>query len=240
MDYIRLQYQTSKTIDAVVLNVHGASEPDHLTKFPGLVHEMLDGSLSDQNAGSRREITVGFQTMTAAKRRQLADWWIDEDACLVCLMTAPTQSDIALVSGTLVETSTYYYKIRAIDMLGGGATSNEKNTGVLAADQGASLTWTAIDGARMYAVYRKKDAENWFLIDYAMANSYVDVGTIIDATAVKDTGSSTLSLTASVIHVLTPQELVFTWAYDTELNRMIEALELREKTIFLKADGFPI
>ena len=60
MDQAILKYNTSLTVTLDVLAVRGASEPDRVSKYPGLVFDFLDGSIAEQVKGGRREITRRF------------------------------------------------------------------------------------------------------------------------------------------------------------------------------------
>ena len=236
-DIAQLKYQTSKTVNLDLLAVHGASEPDHVSKFPGITHEFLDGSLAEQIAGGRRNINIDFQVMTAINRRKIVDWWLDPLRQIVCLAAAPGSPQVSLINGgSLQAGSTYLFKISAVDAVGESAASTQVTTGVVGAtDKTASLSWAAVTNARCYKIYGKEDAGAWQLLRYVLTTSDTIGG--IWADEIFKTIDPLSS--ASVISVMTTNELEFTWAFETELARIL-SLELREASIFLSASGFPI
>jgi hypothetical protein len=237
------QFYTTKlpspyTFNLDVLAVHGASEPDHISKFPGIVHEFLDGSLAEQIAGGRRNISMDFQVMTSANMRRVVLWWLDPLRTIKTLVGTPGSTTVNSHAGGSLANGTYYYEIRAIDVIGGGITtalgSNDTAGG---GDQEMNISWAAVTGARSYAIYRKKDAGHWFLLDYAIGVSYTDDGT---ATPLKDLGGAVNPPSAvDSISVITTNDLEFKWMFDTELARML-SLELREASIFTATQQFPV
>jgi hypothetical protein len=231
-------YTTTRAITLDVLAVHGASEPDHVSKF-GVTHEMLDGSLAEQIAGGRRDMSIDFHVMTALQRRQVVDWWLDPARELRSLATIGTVT-IATggAGGSLTGGTTYYYRVCAIDVIGHSALSNEVSREAGAGGEEPNLqiriSWTAVAGARGYKVYRKAAVGGtYYLYDYTTDVTYLDSGTI---TAYR---VETAPAAASHIHVITTNELEFTWGFETELNRLLH-LELREASIFTAAAGFPV
>lgn len=234
-DTAQLKYNTSLTVNLDVLAVHGAAEPDHVSKFPGIVHEMLDGSLAEQIAGGRREMSIDFQVMTVLNRRKVVLWWLDPDRQIVCLAATPASPNSELIAGgSLVNGTTYYYKLVAVDVIGNSIASSEVSGTATVVYGSIRLTCTAVVNARCYKIYRKVSVGGTYqLFDYATTNSYTDDGTV---TALRNETPPTAT---SVISVITTNDLEFAWAYETELARMLH-LELREASIFLSASGFPI
>jgi hypothetical protein len=236
MDQAQLKYNTSVTVNLNVLAVHGASEPDRVSKF-GVVHEMLDGSISEQIAGGRRAISIDFAVMTTLDRRKVVKWFLDPDRQIVCLMTAPTVTGTISAGGTLTGGVTHHYKVCAIDVIGHGAASAafeiEVGPGGSESLLTVNLAWAAIANARSYAIYRSVDNEATYdLIDYSETNSYTDAGTAIYV------DGATVPSAATHIHVITTNELDFSWGNDTEVVRLLN-VDLREASIFTMTDGFP-
>ena len=231
MDNVQLKYNTSLTETVGVLRVFGASEPDIVEKF-GITHDMLDGSLLEQIAGGRRSPRIEFYIMTALQRRKLVEWWLDPDRLLVCVMGLPTMLTVGSGSGTL--TGTFYYRVSAVDIIGEGAACASASAIYVAS--GGILSWVAVSGARRYKVYRSDDAEATYdFLDYVETPGYTDTG----ITAYK-TDIATASLAAaSTIAVVSPGTLVFDWGNDVELERFC-TMELRETSIFTRANKFPI
>jgi len=113
-------YTTTRAITLDVLAVHGASEPDRLSKF-GVTHELLDGSLAEQIAGGRREISIDFNTMSTLQRRQVVDWWLNPDREIRSLAGTLQNPDVELITGgALTQGETYYFKVSAVDVIGEG------------------------------------------------------------------------------------------------------------------------
>lgn len=240
---MQLSYNSGgSTVDLTVLSVKGAAEPDHLTKFPGLIHEMLDGSLSSQNAGSRRNIEIQFQVMTSANLRKAVDWWAADDAQIICLAGRPTLDFPSLVTGgSLLTFKQYDYQIRAIDTIGGGVSSFTGSCTTDGSSRSIKNDWGAIANTRCYAIYRQNvtDGGHWFLIDYTTDITYTDTGVITDALAIRDLGVSVPPSAASTINVVTEGDYILDWTNDTELGRIL-TVNVRETSIFLKASGFPV
>jgi hypothetical protein len=233
-DTARLAYNSGgSTVDLQVLSVKGAAEPDHLTKFPGLIHQMLDGSLSSQNAGSRRNIEIKFQVMTDANLRKAVDWWAADDAQIICLATAPGKPSGASSGGGTLD-GTYKYKVATFDTVGQSAVGTVSDAIVCTGSVGCALTWTAATSAlRGYKLFRSiSPYATWDLVDYPLTNSYLDTGLTARAAV-------TPPASASTINVVVDGDFILEWMYDTELARML-TVHVREASIFLKASGFPI
>ena len=222
-------------VDLDILAVRGASEPDSLTRFPGIIHEYLDGSLSEQIAGGRRNITIDFAIMTAAQRRKVVLWWLDPDRTVRSKLTAPTGLSASNANGGSLPLGTYHYKICGIDVIGHSAASSSANADSEATNNKINLAWTAVTGARRYKIYRSDDGgSNYDLLDYTESNSYTDDGSV---TALAE--NVVVPSSASEISVVTTNELEFQWLDNTELHRML-TLELREDSIFTQAQQFPV
>ena len=243
MAQVQLKYQTSKTVNVEVLRVWGASQPDHVQKFPGLVHTGLDGSLTEQIAGSRRCPKVEFNVLSDADIRKALAWWMSTDRQLICLADAPVLIGVTAVSGgSLLASKNYRYKVSAVDSIGESiasvATTGDTTTST---DKTMVSSWPSVTDAQCYKIYRQNntDGGHWFLIDYTRDTSYTDDGSITDALALKDLGTDVPPISASVINVITPNEWSLEWRFGTELNRIL-TLELQEATIFLPTDLFPV
>jgi len=223
-------------VDLDVLAVRGASEPDSVSKFPGIIHEYLDGSLSEQIVGGRRNIQIDFAIITAAQRRKAALWWLDPDRQLRSTLSKPaTPSGVVGSGGTL--NGTYKFRICAIDTVNHSEVSDASGA-TTPGVQAVTLSWTASSGARRYKVFRSHDADYdfWDLIDYSETNSYVDTG----STPLKaNIATADLPGSTEHIHVIATNELEFQWLDNTELHRML-TLELREDSIFTQAQQFPV
>ena len=103
---------------------------------------------------------------------------------LIGITTGTTLSDTGLPvtqstpsASTLSSGTTYFYKVTAVDNLGGETTgSTEISQAVSAANQGIGLTWQPNSGARGYRVYRgtSSGAENVYF--NTNTNSFTDYG----------------------------------------------------------------
>lgn len=221
----------SVTLD--VLAVRGTAEPDRVSRF-GKLHPMLDGSMAEQILGGRREISIDFNVMTIAQRRQVVDWWLDdtfEGRRLKSVVGTP-QNLAADTSTSGALTGTFHYKISAVDVIGRGVACAKVSPNVT--DKRIGLSWDAVSGARYYVIFRSDDGEATYdLLDYSIVNSYTDNG----ATAL-ETDVTVPADTDEIIVVCPGDELEFQWGFETELNRML-SIDLSESTVFLKADGFP-
>ena len=233
-------------VDVDVLKVYGASQPDYVEKF-GVTHEILDGSLAEQIAGSRRCPKIDFQNMTDTNIRKAVTWWLDPDRKLQCLAGNPGNSLSATdAAGGALTNVLHTYSVSAIDAVGNGAAATVK-TATPPASGKVTLVWDAVTNARCYKVYRKIAGiagGTWWVLDYTRDTTYVDTGAIDGVTveAWKDLGSSNnniLPTQGTTISVITPNEFVLEWAFDTELGRLL-TLELREASIFTRANKFPI
>lgn len=238
MDQAILKYNTSLTVTLDVLAVRGASEPDKVSKFPGLTFNFLDGSIAEQVKGGRREISLQFQVMTAAQRRQIVLWWLDPDRIIKTTMTQPTGENVTLESGgSLTEGSTYQYRVSAIDVIGEGQATAAQSTGAIgASNKTASFEWNAVTGARRYKVYRRKDSDPWQVMTYVEQGAtmaYNDAGT---GTAIVDQDPPDA---ADEINLIVPDDLEFEWGYGTELVRLL-TINGRDAVIFASEDGFPV
>ena len=242
MDYAKLVYGAS-SVTLQVLKVYGLSEPDRVSKFHGIVHEMLDGTLAEQVAGGRRNIKIDFQTMTPAQRRKVVKWWLNTPQVVESVMTQLTIGvGAAEPGGSLPASKTIRYSARALDVIGGGQCATPANSGTTGSDNTVPVTITAISGARQYAIYRRNvtDGGNWLLIDYTTSLQDRDDGSITDADAVQDLGSTSdaiLPAAADSINMIVPDDLVFQWGSDTELNRLL-TIDGREASIF--TTDFPV
>jgi hypothetical protein len=233
MEQIQLKYNTSSTVNLDVLAVRGAAEPDQVSKF-GVTHEFLNGFISEQLLGGRREISIDFQVMTPKNRRQVVDWYLDESRQLVCLASAPTVTPTLASGGSLTNGTTYYYKVCTIDVLGHSAASSEVSETASNPNLTINLAWAAVSNARCYKIYRKAAVGGtYYIYDYTTTNSYSDTGT---ATALR---AETAPTTATAISVIVPDMLGFSWAEGTELARML-SISVRESSIFTSSAGFPV
>jgi len=232
-DQAKLTYASgasSMTLD--VLAVRGAAEPDSVQKFPGIIHEYLDGSLSEQNAGARQTIVVDFHLMTMLNRRKLVDWWLDTTRTIQSMVAAPGQpSKSGSASGSL--NGSYKYKIVAVDNVGYSACGTVSGVITLAVE-GCPLVWTASARARGYKIYRSIDPyTTWDLVDYSEINSYTDTGASVYKSDVTPPAS------ASDFAVVVQNELEFRWGNETELERFA-TLEMKIPSIFTASDKFPV
>lgn len=243
-DQAQLKYNTSLTVNLDVLAVHGAAEPDRVSKFPGIVHEMLDGSLAEQIAGGRREISIAFQVMSSLNLRKALLWWMDSDPQVLTIVGQPGNFTSALsAGGALLAEKKYNYGVRAIDVIGGGIVTGANTKTTTAQNKTITLGWDAVTNTRCYAIYRQNetDALHWLIIDYTSDLTYVDAGAITDALAIKDLGHGIDPPAAGDhIHVITPPEYILDWMYGTELARMLTFEKLRERSIFTATEQFPV
>jgi len=215
-----------------VLKVYGASEPDKLEKF-GVTHEMLDGSLSEQIAGGRRDITIEFQVMSLLNRRKVVKWFLDPDRKLQSLAGTPGNFNAVKATGTGLTAALHTYTVCAVDVIGHSIAATEDSDTTSGSDLRMALSWNAVTDARYYQIYRKIAAGNWFLLDYTTSLTYTDAGTV----GLRDMGAGLPPIATSSISVISSNELEFPWAFETELARML-TLELRDASIFTAANGF--
>jgi hypothetical protein len=181
---VRLTYTTlagdDLTLDIEVFSVKGAAEPDNFEVFPGLTHQFLDGSLSEQIAGGRRNIVVDFgPNLSAANRRKLVDFWLSETKSLDSLCGQPSPSTVMGAGGSLTASTVHYYKIVAFDAVGHGIASSEVSGTTDSEYKTVQINWTAISNARGYSIYRKVGAGGSYeLFDYTTGVSYTDNGSM--------------------------------------------------------------
>ena len=228
-------YTATRAITLDVLAVHGASEPDRLSKF-GVTHELLDGSLAEQIVGGRREISIDFKTMTILQRRQVVDWWLDPDRELRSLAGTPGTFVAASNTGGSLTAALHTYTVCAIDVIGNSIAATTDADTTSGADLQMDLSWAAVTGARCYKIFRKIAAGNWFVLDYTTGTTYTDDGSV---TAYKDMGTDDPPVATSHIHVISTNELEFRWDGESEIGRFL-SLELREASIFTSAAKFPV
>jgi hypothetical protein len=242
-DQAKLSYSSGTlfvTLD--VLSVKGAAEPDKVSKFPGIIHELLDGSLAEQNAGARQNPIIAFQTMTILQRRQVVDWWLDTTRTLDSVIAAPGKPAGADAGASGYLDGSYKYKIVAIDNVGYSAcgTISEIITST-GADRKIAISYTGSTNGRGYKIFRSIDPYTvWNVVGYSEGLTFTDTG---DALSV---GAASVYLAAvtppsanSALSVVTANELEFEWAFETELARML-TMELRASSIFLTAAKFPV
>ena len=231
-DQANLKY-TGGTITLEVLAVHGAAEPDRLSRF-GKTHDMLDGSIIEQIIGARREITVDFNTMSTAQRRLVSAWWLDTTRTLQSVMTAmgtPT-CPVLMEAGTNAP-GTYHYKILPVDVVGYGPASTALDVTLHDAFLTSIVHWSSVPGARFYKLYRSFGAGAYQLFAYVYGTSYTD-----GDGSYTGLWAETPPVAAASIGVATEDTLEFQWEFETELNRML-TLNLRESNIYLKTALFP-
>ena len=121
----------ASTLNLDVLAVRGSAEPDGVQVFPSLRHEFLDGSLSEEIAGGRRNIEIVLAPVEALNRRKLVQFWLDPDRTIKTLVGQPGSFTSALsAGGSLLASKKYNYGVRAIDAVGGGIVTgaNTKTT----------------------------------------------------------------------------------------------------------------
>jgi hypothetical protein len=232
-------------VDVDVLKVYGASQPDHIEKF-GVTHEMLDGSLSEQIAGGRRCPKIDFHSLSDTNIRKAATWWLDPDRQMRCLAGTPGNFSAVGSSGGSLTNVLHTYSVAAIDAVGNGAAATVDSDTPPGSGK-MTLTWDAVANARCYKIYRKIAGiagGTWWVLDYTRNTSYVDTGAIDGATveAWKDlasTNDNILPTSGTTISVISSNEFVLEWAFDTELGRLL-TLELREASIFTRANKFQI
>lgn len=231
MSTARLKYNTSLTVDLTVLAVKGASEPDHVSKFPSnLVFNFLDGSIAEQVKAGRREISISFHIMTLAERRKLVSWWLDPDKLLICTLTKCATPSYSLIIGSL--TGTFWYRIVAIDPVGESEASDYVEQ--VTDGDGVRLTWAGQADARGYKILRSDDSgTTWDLKDYTTETTYDDKTTSVIWVDVD------YPTKPSEINMVVPDDLVFDWAGDTELNRLC-TINGRDATVFPRTSPFPV
>ena len=113
-------------------------------------------------------------------------------------MTAPTNLAVGAVTsgGSLATSSWYYYKVTAIDSMGGETGASNEATGLTggAGSQTLPVTWTSVTGATAYKVYRTAAngaSNSEVYITTVLTNSFTDSGSISAGTAtVPSTGSA--------------------------------------------------
>jgi len=243
-DQAKLSYSSGTlSVTLTVLSVKGAAEPETLSKFPGIIHNLLNGSLAEQNSGARQNPIIAFQVMTMLQRRQVVDWWLDTTRTLDSLVAAPagapTGAD-AGASGYL--DGSYKYYVSAIDNVGfsakGTISSVITSTG---ADRKITISYAASTNARGYKIFRSIDPYNvWNVVGYSEGLTFTDTGDALGSEAASVYLAAVTPPSAnSALSVVTANELEFSWAFETELARML-TMELQASSIFLTAAKFPV
>lgn len=240
MSQAKLSYSSgSLSLTVNVLSVKGAAEPDNLVKFPGIIHELLDGSLSEQNVGARQNVEIRFSVMTMLQRRQLVDWWLDTTRTVDSVVSAPGAAT-STGSGTGILDGDYKYYIVSIDNVGFSAKGTISDV-LSAAVSSIALTWTAVTNARGYKIFRSIDPySTWDVVGYSETNTFEDTGDTLG------TGGASVYLAdvtppaaASALSVVCENELVFEFGHETELERLC-TMSLRAGSIFLTAAKFSV
>lgn len=244
MSQAKLSYSSgSLSLTVNVLSVKGAAEPDNLTKFPGIIHELLDGSLSEQNVGARQNVEIRFSVMTMLQRRQLVDWWLDTTRTVDSVVSAPAgaPTGVGAVGGYL--NGNYKYYVSAIDNVGfsaKGTISDVIATG--GADAKITLSYAASTNARGYKIFRSRESDynTWDVVGYSESTTFVDTGDTLGSIAASVyLADVTPPAAASALSVVCENELVFEFGHETELERLC-TMSLRAGSIFLTAAKFPV
>lgn len=228
------------TLDLDVLSVRGAAEPDEVQVFPSLRHDFLDGSISEEIAGGRRNIELVLSVVTSAlNRRKLVQFWLDPDRTIKSLAGKPGSFGASAGTGGSLTNVEHFYSVCAVDAVGRSEHATVATETPDANDK-VTLTWTAVTNARCYVIFRKVTGGNWWIIDYSTANSYVDTGDIAAGSGLQDLGSTNESILPQVvteIHVVRDSDsLISTWNSGFEGARSY-TLRFNEASIF---DNFPV
>ena len=79
-------------------------------------------------------------------------------------------------TGALTQGTTYYYKVTAISDTYGQTMPSTVVSAAATATKSLVLTWTAIDGADSYYVYRSDDGTSYYFLEEAESATYTDDG----------------------------------------------------------------
>jgi hypothetical protein len=96
-------------------------------------------------------------------------------------MSTPTglSAGVATSGGSLAATTTYFYKVTAIDSNGGETVaSTESSRATTGTNKTIPVTWTAVTGASGYKVYRSTTTGTEVYLTTVLTNSFTDAGTI--------------------------------------------------------------
>jgi len=242
-DQAKLSYSSGAlSVTLTVLSVKGAAEPETLSKFPGIIHNLLDGSLAEQNAGARQNPIIAFQVMTMLQRRQVVDWWLDTTRTLDSVITAPGTPTGSPYSAGGYLNGNYKYKVAAIDNVGYSACGSQSNAISSGTTDGKiAIDYTGVTNARGYKIFRSISPYSvWNVVGYSEGLTFSDSGDALGIGAASVYLASVTPPTAnSALAVVTANELEFEWAFETELARML-TMELQASSIFLTAAKFPV
>lgn len=126
-------------------------------------------------------------------------------------MSTPTGLSAAAPTsgGSLTFSTTYFYKVTAIDSAGGETAASTESSNTIAGSgslRQIPLTWTAVTGASGYRIYRSTTTNTEVYLTSVLTNSYTDTGTVTigtvsppsTTTAVVSTNNSNSTLQISV------------------------------------------
>lgn len=96
-------------------------------------------------------------------------------------LSVPSQpTGTAVGSGGTLSSGTYYYKITAMDFAGHQTSASTERSVATAASDSVTLTWTAVDGAASYRIYRGTVSGTNYLLAETTGLTYLDTGTATD------------------------------------------------------------
>ncbi|HET9174671.1 MAG TPA: hypothetical protein VFN56_05355 [Candidatus Saccharimonadales bacterium] len=111
-------------------------------------------------------------------------------------------------NASLSNSTTYYYKVTAIDSTGGETTASgeiSQSSGSIS-NQAIALTWNKVSGARAYRIYRgtSPGAENVFFV--SSSNNFIDYNTA-NSTSISGTPTFNTAYSTSLSNINNSQQL---------------------------------
>lgn len=156
---------TLKTDDSLIVQPTGGST----TAFQ-VLNSSGNATLSVDSTNARLGIGTSAPTQSLT---------INQGSMANILLSPTGVSATPSASGGTLATGTYYYKIAAIDALGGEtllASSGEITAAVTGPTGSVALSWSAAQGAASYRVYRGTSSGGQNTYYSVSTNSYVDTG----------------------------------------------------------------
>jgi hypothetical protein len=133
----------------------------------------------------------GAITLPASTGREV--WYVSNSD----LDTPTGLAAVASASGGTLATATYYYKVTAVNSIGETVGSSEVSAAVTGPTGSVALSWTAVDGADTYRVYRGTASGGQNTYYATTATSYTDTGSAGTADTVPSTNESNKGVVSS-------------------------------------------
>ncbi|MBS7360349.1 MAG: hypothetical protein KIG53_07075 [Oscillospiraceae bacterium] len=153
----------------------------------GVSYKWLKAPANVKAAVKTESVTVTWDKVSGAssyniyRREVLEDGKYSSWVCIKSGVTANSYADAEVIKGTKL--SSYQYTVRAVVSGGGSYNSNYPSVSVIPAPtvsaalavNGVKVTWSSIEGADKYNIYKSVNGGSWKGIAYGVtSNSYLD------------------------------------------------------------------